>query len=563
MNKPIRCIAACRVSTDEQAQYGTSIESQQSAVTAYIARIGGIVVGECIESGVSGALFETRAKLQKALAMLDSDEADAIVWYDISRMSRDIEFSTAIIKRIERAGKQALFCTATYASGADGFISRGVAGVLSHGERLKIRERTMRGSRARAESGIMPVRAMWPYGYRFITEADIVAGTHAKEELGKYRIEESEAHWIRQIFSEYSGGSSLSELAVMLSTHSVPSQRAGGAWALSTLRGILKNPIYKGQAAYGKYQQLTDESRLASGYGATYRLARDPGEWVTFEAPAIVTAELWQQCQEKLSTNRQRRAGRKEAHRLLSGLVRCHVCGHSKPFVAARYRYQRKGTHPVKARYRAIGHYCCGRGHKLSRCSHTKGDDASKLHSAVIMMVRSMMTDERLLGAAVKQFVKEQAQTKQKTTESTRLQNELKRLETRRAAIIEAELNALSDGRDTTPYRARLSEIDTSLTQVQQRLAAQRESKERLVAVSQSIEPWRQTAAHIVEVLESDDMSEPDKNRLLHNLIQYVVSNNNATEVSIYFNEHVAGFCYHARLEQGRLRVWLVSVNET
>lgn len=81
-----RAIIYCRVSTDEQAERGTSLEAQQRESVAYCERAGLRVV-RIFREDFSGVTL-ARPELAAARAMLEAGQAEAFVVHRPDRLDR-------------------------------------------------------------------------------------------------------------------------------------------------------------------------------------------------------------------------------------------------------------------------------------------------------------------------------------------------------------------------------------------------------------------------------------------------------------------------------------------
>lgn len=79
-----------RVSSEEQAVEGISIEAQLSDLREEAKRRGYIVVGEFVDSGVSGVLFDERDELQRLLELVKRDKIDIILFVKLDRWFRSV-----------------------------------------------------------------------------------------------------------------------------------------------------------------------------------------------------------------------------------------------------------------------------------------------------------------------------------------------------------------------------------------------------------------------------------------------------------------------------------------
>ena len=133
-------------------------------------------------------------------------------------------------------------------------------------------------------------------------------------------------------------------------------------WDRTTVWGILKNPAYKGTAAYGKTRcgPMRPRLRPQRGDPAQPRRAHSiydvpVNERVPVPVPAIVEPTLFDAVQDQLQENRRRqRERRRGARYLLQGLLVCATCGHAyygKPVSLCAG----KGKKRSYAYYRCIG----------------------------------------------------------------------------------------------------------------------------------------------------------------------------------------------------------------
>ena len=133
-------------------------------------------------------------------------------------------------------------------------------------------------------------------------------------------------------------------------------------WHVASVRNILINRVYAGQARYNyrqpvlpKYRKV-EETQLQ--YLKTGRSYRPPQEWVWSEAPAIITPELFEKAQLQLQRNAEaaRKMYQPSSRRyLLRTLVKCGECGLGCVCITAKGKtspthylyYECKGHRPV------------------------------------------------------------------------------------------------------------------------------------------------------------------------------------------------------------------------
>ena len=128
---------------------------------------------------------------------------------------------------------------------------------------------------------------------------------------------------------------SLAAVCRELKRRGVVTRHGGADWHTATVRGILMNPAYCGQAKFGRtrLQPRKPGKRAKRGDPAVPRqpkvaVATDPQEQVTITVPAIVSTAVFEQVGKQMEENRRRQREHHDgAKYLLSGLTICGACG--------------------------------------------------------------------------------------------------------------------------------------------------------------------------------------------------------------------------------------------
>jgi hypothetical protein len=94
----------CRVSTNDQANEGHSLDTQQQRLTAEANRLGYSNVIVLADEARSGKKMGNRRSLNQALALVDSGQAAALLVVDIDRLSRSVIDTAKILERSRRFG---------------------------------------------------------------------------------------------------------------------------------------------------------------------------------------------------------------------------------------------------------------------------------------------------------------------------------------------------------------------------------------------------------------------------------------------------------------------------
>lgn len=322
-----RCAIYCRVSTNRQEDEGSSLGTQLDACRAYASTRNYEVIGEFSDTW-TGTQYRERPSLSQLRAQIRAGNIDVVVCHALDRLSRDQTHTAVLVDEIEHYGCRLDLVTEAFDDTSTGRLIRSVQSFAAELEREKIIERSMRGRRARVEAGKLLPTGMVLYGYRWRDET--------KSQLDS---DPETVPIVERIYREYVQGSSIRTIADALSAAGIPTPtRQSNRWQYATVRNILRNAAYKGQA-----------------FGWGYRHSR-PGKPQYFDSEQaielpegtiapIVSADVWDTAQRRLATNQQRsrrNAKEPEAALLRSGFARCGHCGwalKARPKTGGRYEY--------------------------------------------------------------------------------------------------------------------------------------------------------------------------------------------------------------------------------
>jgi site-specific DNA recombinase len=218
-------------------------------------------------------------------------------------------------------------------------------------------ERSRRGRRHAARRGLLSALAHAPYGYRYV-------GKRHGAETPYYEIVLDEARVVRQVFAWVGRErATIGAVARRLTASGIPTPSGQARWERTTIWDMLKNPTYKGEAAFGRTRSepwAGRETRPQRGKSAQPRRAvhirpRPPEEWIILPVPALVDADLFAAVQEQLQENQRRaRAHPRGARYLLQGLLVCGCCGYTLSAAVTTYRL-RSGEERRRGYYRCLG----------------------------------------------------------------------------------------------------------------------------------------------------------------------------------------------------------------
>jgi site-specific DNA recombinase len=186
-----------RVSSDRQKEERT-IGSQVLALTEYAHNQGFTVPDEWIfqDEGYSGATL-LRPGLERLRDLACEGQVEELLIYAPDRLSRKYAYQVLLTEEFARHGVEVIFLKSPKATTPEDQLLLQFQGMIAEYERAQIAERTRRGKRYRAKSGLVNVLSGAPYGYRYVKKTEFSSAY--------YEVIEQEAKIVRTVYSPHSG----------------------------------------------------------------------------------------------------------------------------------------------------------------------------------------------------------------------------------------------------------------------------------------------------------------------------------------------------------------------
>lgn len=220
-----KAIGYVRVSTQDQADEGVSLDAQREKVAAYCALHELVLLGIEADEGISGKRADNRPGLQRA--MTKACEAGAVlVVYSLSRFARSTRDCIELADRIERCGANLASITEKLdtTSGMGRFFFRLMAS-LGELERDQISERTkLAMSHLRRRSKRISRRI--PYGRDLADDGESLTRNEAEQAI------------IHRMKRERESGAGYHAIASRLNAESIQ-PKTGHHWYASSVRAVL------------------------------------------------------------------------------------------------------------------------------------------------------------------------------------------------------------------------------------------------------------------------------------------------------------------------------------
>ena len=223
----ISAIGYVRVSTEEQAKEGISIDAQSEKLRQYADLHEIDLVDIIVDAGASAKSLK-RPGLDNALKMLQAGEANALLIYKLDRLTRSVVDLGRLIDEYFEQSELLSVMDDINTSTANGRLVLNVLTSIAQWERETICERTADSLQYMKEQ--RRVYNHLPLGYR--------------DSNGTLQPIDDEQITVAEIFSMHGSGISMHKIANELNGRGIVGKR-GGAFYASTVRAILNNPIHQ------------------------------------------------------------------------------------------------------------------------------------------------------------------------------------------------------------------------------------------------------------------------------------------------------------------------------
>ena len=497
-----------RVSTTMQID-GYSLDAQKARMKAYADFNNYEIVGEYEDAGKSGKSIEGRIQFNQMMEDIKSgkDDISYVLVFKLSRFGRNAADVLSTLQIMQDFGVNLICVEDGIDSSKDaGKLMISVLSAVAEIERENIRIQTMEGRIQKAREG------RWnggfaPYGYRLVD--------------GNLEINEEEAEAIRVIFEQYTTtDTGANGIAKYLENHGIRKiQRQNGKNPLfdaHLIRLILKNPVYCGKIAYGRRKM-----EKVHGTRNDYHLVEQDNFLLADGVhEAIVSEDIWQMAQVKLLAQAKKyehvNRGQNERTHLLSGIVKCPVCG-AGMYGNKSIKHKKDGTKYKDFFYYGCKHRTMLRGHK---CDYKKQIREELLDDAVAEVIVKLVSNPKF-AAMMQEKINMKVDTAAIDQEITNYEKQLRQSYSIKSKLME-EIDSLDP--DDRHYIKRKADLDDRLYKMYDKIE---EIESQLItarAKKQAIEAEKITGDNIYKVLIYFDklytvMNDVERRQLIEALI--------------------------------------------
>jgi len=310
----LRVCAYCRVSTDQI--------NQQNSLSAQVEHYTNLIknnrawdfAGIYIDDGISGKNAAKRPEFMRMIQDAGNKKFDLIITKSISRFARNTIDCLETVRKLKTIGIAIQFEKESINTlTAESELMLSILSSVAEEELASISQNMRWSNQRRFKKGKFSVTTKRFLGYD-------------KDRDGNLIISDEQANTIRRIFNDYISGLGAFRIAKGLEADEIKNIFGKVKWAESSIRDILKNEKYVGDARLQK--KITTD---------TYYRKKNTGEapmyYVKDSHPAIITREYFEKAQE-LMVERGKSKGNMEGDRekyqkryAFTSTIECGHCG--------------------------------------------------------------------------------------------------------------------------------------------------------------------------------------------------------------------------------------------
>ena len=408
-----------RYSSDNQRE--ESIEGQIRECTAYAEKNGITIVKHYIDRAIS-AKTDNRPEFQQMIKDSDKKLFDIVLVWKLDRFARNRYDSARYKTQLKKNGVKLMSATEIISEGPEGIILESVLEGYAEYYSADLSEKVIRGMTENALKGKFTGGAI-PFGY-------IINADH------RFEIDPLTAPFVAETFQRYNDGQTIREIRDWLNEKGVKNQR-GGLMTFNTIQHMLNNRRYIGEL---KYRDVLIPDAI----------------------PSIVSAELFNDVQEKIAKNKKAPARRKaEDDYLLTTKLFCGYCG--------ALMFGESGTSRTGEVHR---YYKCATAKKHKGCKK-KTVRKQWLEDLVVNQTMQLVKDDAAMESIIAKVMELQ------NKENTNIPLYEKQLRDAESGI-QNMLNAIQAGILTSSTKERLEQLEETKRELEARIAEEKLAKPKV-----------------------------------------------------------------------------------
>lgn len=294
------CYIYCRVSTEEQADKGYSLDAQEKLCRDFAERNGYNVTSVYREEGKSATSLDKRSALNELLSRCTKESGiSAVFVQETDRLARNTKDHLTIKAMLKKAGVRLVSIAQPMLDDSpEGMMVDTILASVNQFQSDINSRKTSRGMQEKFEQGWWPSWA--PLGYLNVAIGSDIEGVKDANIIGK---DPGKWELVQECFHLYlTGNYSVAQIIDIFYDKGLRSKH-GKKMSHSTTVKMLKNPFYAGMMRWG------DQTRLGR---------HEP----------MITMEQHRQIERIMDSHNLHACRRRKHSFLLRGFVICNRCGH-------------------------------------------------------------------------------------------------------------------------------------------------------------------------------------------------------------------------------------------
>ena len=506
LKRQLRVAAYCRVSTEEEEQQ-SSYEAQCTYYTDKImTNPEWTMAGIFADEGITGTSTKKRDDFNRMIRRCKAKKIDLILTKSISRFARNTLDTINYTRMLRAMGIGVIFEKENINTlDMDSEMLITMLGAFAQAESESISRNVAWGNRQAIREGKVPVNFKRLYGY-FL------------QEDGSPGIEPEKGETVRLIFDQYRKGDSLRMIRDQLIADGIPGPTEGRQWQISTIKGILTNEKYCGDAL----GQKTFKENLIGGK-TVKNTGQLPQVLVQNNHPGIVSRDVFYSVQEEMKRRTAAKSPSVKASTgrtsytskyALSERLVCGECG----------TLYRRCTWNIRGKRRIVWRCVSRLDYGKKYCHDSPTMEEAPLQAAIMAAINTRMSPQ---ADAVAQIADSILQETVPSADSTMTLSEVKR----RIEGLTAEFEQLLE------QNADSDAADRRFTEIAKEMAELKRQQERIASQLRNNEAAQEHVRKIEAVLDQEDhhMTQWDE-EMIRQLV-HTVKVISADHIRVYLND--------------------------
>jgi len=443
-----RAVIYARVSSDNQAEEGQSVDSQIESCRRKVLELDAAVLGVYRDDGISGTT-DARPGFRAAIEHCRVAEPDYLVVWSSSRFARNQRDAIVHKESLRGVGTRLVYASQGIDLWTDeGWLTDSVQQIFDEAYSRQVSKDTRRSMISAASEGYF-MGGRVPFGYQTVPAAD---GRHKR-----LQPHPEESPVVQSMFA--ASARQVGAYAIATNLNGQGLTLRGKPWTKGAILHILKSEVYMGEVIFNRFDRKRERRR-------------PKGEWVRVKGhDELVTPEQFDQVQRGLA-ERMPTEGRAPANseHAFAGLMRCALCGSSLVIATGTGRAGK-----------VYSYYACRGDLQGKKCTFKRLPAEAFDRWMMDELMRHVFTPENLRGVIAQLDTAAADWVKDRARRRSALVLELRGVEGRRAKLYDALETHGKDTPGISEMGPRLRELNDQVRRLELALVQIEDEPEPIV----------------------------------------------------------------------------------